>query len=88
MWSPSGCRTAPLPVAHELKASDLCWNPKGDALLLFDKDRFCVSFLTLPSDGTEDASTASTGDPATAAQPDDQPVATVASSGRAEIHLP
>ena len=25
MWSPKGCRTAPLPVSHELKAADLAW---------------------------------------------------------------
>ena len=50
MWSPEGCRTAPLPISHELSVLDLQWSPLGDALLLLDKDRFCVCFLTLPPD--------------------------------------
>jgi len=48
MWSPRGCRTAPLPVAHELAVSEVQWNASGDALLLLDADRFCVCFVTLP----------------------------------------
>ena len=48
MWSAQGCRTAPLPAAHELSISELKWNPTGDALLLLDADRFCVCFLSLP----------------------------------------
>ena len=44
------CAQAPLPVAHELLVHDLAWSPEGDALLLLDKDRFCVCFLSLPAE--------------------------------------
>ena len=54
MWSPRGCRTAPLPTAHELEISQLAWNAQGDALLLLDADRFCVCFVSLPSEPSEE----------------------------------
>ena len=51
MWSPKGCRVAPLPAAHELAVTSLSWNPLGDSLLLLDEGgRFCVCFLALPAD--------------------------------------
>lgn len=61
MWSPKGCRTAPLPIAHELEVTELSWSPQGDALLLLDNDRFCVCFLALPSDGATSTGSAATG---------------------------
>jgi WD40 repeat protein len=48
LWSPHGCRVAPLPVSHELRVLSLSWNANGDSLLLRDQDRFCVCFLALP----------------------------------------
>ena len=50
LWSPAGCRTAPLPVAHELRVSSLAWSPQGDALLLKDKERFCVCYIEAEKD--------------------------------------
>lgn len=50
MWSPRGCRTAPLPAAHELNVHGVRWNRKGDALLLLDRERFCVCFVNLQQD--------------------------------------
>jgi len=60
LWSPNGCRTAPLPAAHEMSVRSLRWRPNGDALLLIDRDsgRYCVSFLNVPGDaspGSDDA---------------------------------
>jgi WD40 repeat protein len=57
LWSARGCRTAPLPVSHELSVRTLQWSATGDALLLLDDDRYCVCFLSLPADddaGEED----------------------------------
>ena len=41
---------APLPVAHELRVSSLAWSPQGDALLLKDKERFCVCYIEAEKD--------------------------------------
>lgn len=54
MWSPQGCRVAPLPMAHELNVTSLEWNPNGDSLILKDTDRFCACFLDLPPDYEEE----------------------------------
>jgi len=47
LWSPQGCQTAPLPEDRALRVSAAAWNAAGDALVLLDKDRFCVCFIRL-----------------------------------------
>ncbi|KAL1523802.1 hypothetical protein AB1Y20_018725 [Prymnesium parvum] len=47
MWSPAGCHTAPLPPRHQFRVTELSWSPKGDTLLLLDKERFCLCFVGL-----------------------------------------
>ena len=68
MWSASGCRTAPLPVSHGFRVTSIEWSSRGDALLLLDKDRFCISFVPLPpadaNEGNADLAVASAGDEA------------------------
>lgn len=47
LWSPQGCQTAPLPDDRAFRVSTATWNSMGDALVLLDKDSFCVSFVRL-----------------------------------------
>lgn len=53
IWSPNGCRTAPLPAAHGFGVRQVTWNSGGDALLLLDEERFCVCFVTLQPGSAE-----------------------------------
>ena len=71
---------APLPIAHELHVSDLAWSAEGDALLLLDKDRFCVCSLPPPA---EPASSAAL-DPSSAAPPIVMPAAQMQPSAEEE----
>ncbi len=58
LWSPSGCRSAPLPEGGGFRVVALAWSPTEDALVLIDEERFCVCFIALPPEpATADAAT-------------------------------
>lgn len=46
LWSPTGCRTAPMPGEASFRVSSMEWSPSGGALLLLDRERFCMCFLS------------------------------------------
>jgi WD40 repeat protein len=43
-WSPNGCLCAQVPTDRSFSVNAMEWNADGEALVLVDKDRFCVSF--------------------------------------------
>ena len=43
-WSPNGCLCAQVPTDRSFSVNAIEWNADGEALVLVDKDRFCVSF--------------------------------------------
>jgi WD40 repeat protein len=45
LWSPGGCRTAPMPGESNFRVTSMEWSPSGGALLLLDRERFCMCFL-------------------------------------------
>lgn len=47
LWSPHGCQTAPLPQDRAFRVTGVAWNAAGDAMVLLDKEFFCVCFVRL-----------------------------------------
>ena len=43
-WSPNGCLCAQVPTDREFSVNAMEWSADGEALVLIDNDRFCVSF--------------------------------------------
>ena len=43
-WSPNGCLCAQVPTDRAFSVNAMEWSADGEALVLIDKDRFCVSF--------------------------------------------
>ena len=65
LWSPVGCRSAPLPESKDFKVTSVAWNPVDDSLLLISEDRFCICFVSMPETGkvaTVHASTSSSSE--------------------------
>lgn len=50
LWSPHGCQTAPLPEDRAFRVTGVAWNAAGDALVLLDKESFCLCFVRLGSE--------------------------------------
>ncbi len=45
LWSPQGCRTAPMPAEANFRVQSVEWSPNGDTMLLLDRERFCMCFM-------------------------------------------